>query len=251
MNSSMQPVALVTGGSRGLGRAIAVELAGHGYHLIIKYRREQQEAEKTMALITQIGGSVELRRADLTKTEEIVILFKGLRRLDLLINNAGITRDEFLLTMRPESWDTVLATNLSAVFHCSRFAARLMCAKKRGVIIHIGSSSSASARMGQVNYSCAKSALLGMTRSMARELSSYGVRVMTVAPGFIMTDMADAVSDTVTQAALARIPLGRWGKLHEVSRTVAFLASDAAQGFSGHTWMIDGGRTAFETEVGL
>jgi len=149
MSLAMAPVALVTGASRGLGRAIAVELAGGGYHLICNYRREHEEAEKTAALIVQAGGTAELRRADLAQPDEVAGLFKGLRRLDLLVNNAGITRDEFLLTMRRESWEGVLATNLSAIFHCSRYAARLMCAAKRGVIIHIGSSSATSARVGQ------------------------------------------------------------------------------------------------------
>ncbi|SIT43205.1 3-oxoacyl-(acyl-carrier-protein) reductase [Paraburkholderia ribeironis] len=251
MSKEEQRVAMVTGGTRGLGRAISIELAQRGYHLILNYRREHGEAEKTVALIRQSGGSAELRPADLANPEEITGLFAGLNRLDLLVNNAGITRDELLLLMRPDSWKNVLATNLTAVFHCSQFAARLMCPAKRGVIIHIGSSSAASARTGQANYSSAKSALLGMTRSMARELATHGVRVLTVAPGFTASDMAHAVPDTVAQLSLNRIPLGRWGRPEEISRTVAFLASDAASGFSGHAWMVDGGRTAFETEVGL
>lgn len=251
MKQSTQAVAMVTGASRGLGRAIAIGLARKNYHLIINYRREQQEAEKTLELIQAIGGSAELRRADLTKPEEVVSLFKGLKRLDILVNNAGITRDGVMLTMPIDSWNKVIATNLSAVFHCSRMAARLMCAAKRGVIIHIGSSSATSARLGQSNYSSAKSALLGMTRSMAREMAAYGVWVLTVAPGFTSSDMAGAVSDQVAQASLDRIPLGRWGRPDEITRAVVFLASDAAAGFSGQTWMVDGGRTAFETETSL
>jgi 3-oxoacyl-[acyl-carrier protein] reductase len=251
MSEQEQPIALVTGGTRGLGRAIAVELAQRGYHMILNYRHEHEEAKKTVALIHQFGGSAELRQADLANSTEINGLFAGLSRLDLLVNNAGITRDELLLLMRPDSWKSVVATNLSAVFHCSQIAARIMCAAGRGVIIHIGSSSGASARTGQANYSSAKSALFGMTRSMARELAVYGVRVLTVAPGFTSSDMARAVSDTVAQQSLSRIPLGRWGRVEEIARTIAFLASHAASGFSGQTWMVDGGRTTFESEVGL
>ena len=246
-----QPVAVVTGGSRGLGRSIAVELARRGYHVVVNYRCEEQEAQRTMALIAELNGSAETRRVDLTETSEVPRLFAGLKRLDLLVNNAGITRDELLLLMRPESWRSVMSTNLTAIFHCSRYAARLMCAARRGVIIHISSSSAASARVGQTNYSSAKAGLLGLTRSMARELANHGVRVMTVAPGFTASDMAAAVPDALASAAIDRIPLHRWGMPIEVSRAVVFLASDAARGFTGQTWMVDGGRTALETEFGL
>jgi 3-oxoacyl-[acyl-carrier protein] reductase len=244
-------VALVTGASRGLGRAIALELAARNYHVILNYKREHNEAQQTLQAILQTGVTAELCQADITKPEELHRMFAGIPRLDVLVNNAGITRDELLITMRQESWQQVMATNLSAVFHCSQMAAKLMCAAGKGTIVNIGSSSSASARVGQTNYSAAKSGLIGLTRAMAAELITYGVRVVTVAPGFTASDMAHAVSDDVQSSSLQRIPLARWGRPEEIAATVAFLVSDAAAAITGQTWMVDGGRTAFEAEYAL
>jgi 3-oxoacyl-[acyl-carrier protein] reductase len=251
VNGADAQVVLVTGGSRGLGRAIAVEFARRRHHVVINFRSQRVEAETTAGLVERAGGTAELRQADVSRADEVDGLFEGLSRLDVLVNNAGVTRDEYLLTMGEDSWRKVLATNLTAIFHCTRMAARLMCAARSGVIVNIGSSSAASARVAQVNYCTAKAALLGYSRSLARDLAARRVRVMTVAPGFTATDMADAVPDSLARQTLARIPLNRWGRPEEVARAVAFLASDLARGFSGQTLLVDGGRTAFETEMAL
>jgi 3-oxoacyl-[acyl-carrier protein] reductase len=153
--------------------------------------------------------------------------------------------------MAHADWRTVLDTNLAGVFHCSQAAAAIMCAAGSGAIVTIGSSAAASARAGQANYASAKSGLIGFTRSLARELAPHGVRVLMVAPGYTVTDMARAVPDATAQEALRRIPLGRYATPEEVSAAVTFFASEAASGFSGQTIMVDGGRTVFETELGL
>jgi 3-oxoacyl-[acyl-carrier protein] reductase len=219
--------------------------------VVANYRRERGEAATAAALIEAQGGSVELRQADIADPAQAGALFEGLDRLDALINNAGVTRDAPLPTMAHADWRTVLDTNLAGVFHCSQAAAAIMCAAGSGAIVTIGSSAAASARAGQANYASAKSGLIGFTRSLARELAPHGVRVLMVAPGYTVTDMARAVPDATAQEALRRIPLGRYATPEEVSAAVTFFASEAASGFSGQTIMVDGGRTVFETELGL
>jgi len=242
---------LVTGASRGIGRAIAVAFAQKGWHVIANFRREASEAQITAEMITAAGGTVALRQADIACSEQVAGLFQDLPRLDALINNAGVTRDAPLATMSLADWQSVLATNLGGIRHCAYEAARLMCRQGSGVIVNIGSSAAASARVGQANYAAAKSGLIGFTRSLGRELATFGVRVVMVAPGYTVTDMARAVPDKTAQEALSRIPLGRWARPEEVSAAVTFMASDAARGFNGQTIMVDGGRTVFETELGL
>jgi 3-oxoacyl-[acyl-carrier protein] reductase len=169
-------------------------------------------------------------------------------RVDVLVNNAGITRDEYLMLMRPESWRDVLQTNLNGAFHCAKAVARSMCAARHGVIINIGSGSSVSPRAGQVNYGTSKSSLIGFTKSLARELAGQGVRVLLVAPGFIETDMSRAVSRKAAEESLQKIPLGRWGSPEEVASVVGFLASDDAALMTGQTVIVDGGRMAEEND---
>ncbi len=256
MNTTAQtkPVALVTGASRGLGRAIAIELAARGYYVIVNFKKNRQEAERTLQLLEENGGQGLLQQADISQPDQVQALFmavfKHCRRLDVLVNNAGINRDQYFLLLTQQDWDEVLATDLSGVFHCCRMAARLMAGARQGVIINIGSSAALSARPGQVNYGTAKSALLGLSRSLARELAPKGVRVMTVIPGFTATAMSAAVPAAVAQETIARIPLRRWGQVEEIARLVAFCASDAARCYTGQTVVADGGRTAFELEYG-
>jgi 3-oxoacyl-[acyl-carrier protein] reductase len=248
-------VALVTGASRGLGRAIAVELAGRGQHVIVNYKRNRSEAEETLSQIAERGGAATLLQADVSQPDQVQamfqVVFKAHRRLDILVNNAGITRDEYFLTMRQQSWDDVIANDLGAVLYCCKMAVGLMAGVRRGAIVNIGSSSALSARPGQVNYGTAKSALLGFSRTLARELAGKGVRVLVVAPGFTATPMTEALPREVVRETLARIPLRRWGVSEEIARAVAFFASDAARCYSGQTIVIDGGRTALEQEYGL
>jgi 3-oxoacyl-[acyl-carrier protein] reductase len=248
-------IALVTGGSRGLGRAIAMELACRGWHVVVNYKRNGREAEATLRRIGEAGGTAELYQADVQEPAQVERMFKGVlrthRRLDLLVNNAGITRDGYFLMMEPADWDQVLATDFSGAFRCCRMAAAIMAVARHGVIINIGSSSALSARPGQVNYGTAKAGLLGLSRSLARELAPKGIRVLTVAPGLIATDMAGAVPSDVVQATVARIPLGRWGEPADIARAVAFFASADGHSFSGQVIVADGGRTALELEYGL
>lgn len=192
-----------------------------------------------------------MHQADVSRAADVVRLFQGLKRLDVLVNNAGITRDELFLMMKARSWNAVVETNLSAVFRCAKSAAHVMLAAKRGTIINICSSSAMSARVGQANYCSAKAAMLGYSRSLARELAPKGIAVVTVAPGFTVTDMAELVSEESSQAAMARIPLERWARPDEVVSAVAFAASSAGRCFSGHTLLVDGGRTGFEVEFAL
>lgn len=248
-------VALVTGASRGLGRAIAIELAGRGHHVIVNYKKNQREAEETLGQIVEQGGAATLFQADVSQPDQVQkmfqAVFKAHRRLDMLINNAGITRDEYFLTMRQQSWDDVIVSDLGSVLYCCKQAVGLMAGARRGVIVNIGSSSALSARPGQVNYGTAKSALLGFSRTLARELAGKGVRVLVVAPGFTATPMTEALPQEVVRETLARIPLRRWGTPLEIARAVAFFASDAGRCYSGQTIVIDGGRTAYEQEFGF
>lgn len=248
-------VALVTGASRGLGRAIAIELAGRGQHVIVNYNKNQREAEETLHRIVGQGGAGTLAQADVSQPEQVQAMFQAVfkahRRLDILVNNAGITCDGYFMTMRRQNWDEVIASDLGSALYCCKMAAGPMAGARRGVIVNIGSSSALSARPGQVNYGTAKSALLGFSRTLARELAGKGIRVLVVVPGFISTPMTEALPREVARETLARIPLQRWGTAEEVARAVAFFSSDAARCYSGQSIVIDGGRTAFEQEYGL
>jgi 3-oxoacyl-[acyl-carrier protein] reductase len=245
-------VALVTGGSRGLGQAVSIELARQGAFVAINYRRNEGEALQTLEQIRKTGGDGALYRADVSSADAVSSMFTELlrekNRIDILINNAGITRDEPFLMMREASWRAVLDTDLHAVFLCCKAAIRPMWEARQGVIINIGSGSGLSPRPGQVNYSSAKSALIGFTRSLAREASRNNIRVLMVAPGFTATDMSKGLPATVIQESLRKIPLGRWGLPEEVASVVAYCASDDAAFFTGNTIVVDGGRASAEQE---
>jgi 3-oxoacyl-[acyl-carrier protein] reductase len=248
-------IAIVTGASRGLGRAIAVALSAPGAFVAINYLQQHAEAEATLARVRSAGGEGALYPADIRDAGQVAAMFGGiyreLGRVDILVNNAGITRDEHLLLMRPQNWDAVIQTNLNSVFLCSKAVIRRMCAARRGVIIIIGSGSGISPRAGQVNYSSAKSAVIGYSRSLAREVAPNGVRVNVVAPGFTSTPMTAALPAPVQHESLQRIPLGRWAKPEEVAAVVAFVASDQAAFITGQTLVVDGGRAAMEQDYGF
>jgi 3-oxoacyl-[acyl-carrier protein] reductase len=245
-------VALVTGGSRGLGRAIACELARQNMHVIINYHANEKEAQHALREVEAAGGSAEIERADVADVAAVQALVAGIQRrhgrIDVLVNNAGIVRDELFLTMRESSWRQVISVNLDGVYHCCRAVIRGMSAAGRGVIINIGSSSSVSPRAGQVNYGSSKSSLIGFSKSLAREVASRGVRVLVVAPGFVATDMSNAVAPNVVEETLGLIPLGRWARPEEIAELVGFVASDACRYITGQTFVVDGGRTVIEND---
>lgn len=248
-------VAVVTGSSRGLGRAIAFELARRGAHVVINYRRNDAEGRSTLDQIEAAGGMGSLWQADVTDADQVQRMFMGLfkkfRRLDILINNAGITRDGYLLMLKSEDWNEVVDVNLTGVFHCSKAAVRYMAGQRRGVIINIGSGAGLVAMPGQVNYSSAKAGLLGFSRSLAREVAPKGIRVMHVAPGFFKSDMSESLMKEFIEETYRLTPLGRWGLPEELATLVRFLCSDDASFYSGQTITIDGGRGAVESEFGL
>lgn len=248
-------VALVTGGSRGIGRAISLELASRGYFVAINYLSNQEKAESTLMEVRALGSDGSLHQADVTKPEQVQTMMKSIfvahRRLDVLVNNAGLTRDSVLMMMQTSHWQQVLDTNMNSVFHCCKAVIRTMVSQKSGVIINLGSGSGLSPRVGQVNYSCTKSGIIGFTRSLAREVAGYGVRVLVVAPGFTKTEMADAVSTTAATESIRMIPMGRWGLPEEIAKVVGFAASDDASYLTGVSIVVDGGRAGSEQDFGL
>ena len=244
------PIAVVTGASRGIGRAISVAFGRQGWHVVINYRRELAEAEATAERVRAAGGSAEARQGDVGDAAQSAALLGGLKRLDVLVNNAGLTWDAPFATMTAAAWDAVIATNLRGILNCTRAAMPLLAAGG-GTIINIGSSAAASARAGQANYAASKSGMVGLTRAMGRDLAPQGIGVMAVAPGYTVSDMARAVPKAMMHEALMRIPLARCAEPEEIAAAVLFFSSPLGRGFAGRTIMIDGGRTVFETEIAL
>jgi 3-oxoacyl-[acyl-carrier protein] reductase len=238
-------VAIVTGGSRGIGRAIAERLAGSGAAVVVNYRGNAAAAEATVATITAAGGTAIAIQGDVSQPEDVEHLVKTtLERfghIDILVNNAGITRDTLLLRMKESDFDEVIATNLRGVFLCTRAVLRPMTKQRFGRIINITSVVGLTGNAGQANYAAAKAGILGFTKSTAREMASRGITVNAVAPGFIETEMTDALNEETRKAILATIPLGRFGQPAEVAGLVCFLASNAGAYISGQTLTIDGG----------
>lgn len=238
-------VAIVTGGSRGIGRAIAERLAGSGAAVVVNYRGNAAAAEATVVTITAAGGTAIAIQGDVSQPEDVEHLVKTtlerFGRIDILVNNAGITRDTLLLRMKESDFDEVIATNLRGVFLCTRAVLRPMTKQRFGRIINITSVVGLTGNAGQANYAAAKAGILGFTKSTAREMASRGITVNAVAPGFIETEMTDALNEETRKAILATIPLGRFGQPAEVAGLVCFLASDAGAYISGQTLTIDGG----------
>ena len=238
--------ALVTGSSRGIGKAIALELAARGYAVAIHYAGNEAAAQKTAAAAREAGSPrVSVHQADLSQPEAAVNLISEakatLEGLDVLVNNAGITRDGLLIRMKDADWDEVIATNLSAVFRLTREAVKLMMKARWGRVINLSSIAGLMGNAGQANYAAAKAGLVGFTKSVAKEYAGRGITVNAVAPGFIESDMTDKLPEKVRAEYLAAIPAGRFGKPEEVAKLVAFLASDEAAYINGQTIVIDGG----------
>ena len=238
-------VALVTGAGRGIGREIALTLAGYGAAVIINYNGSRERAEALAAEIAQNGGRAAAIRANVSDAAEVVRLFeetlKEFGRIDILVNNAGITKDNLILKMSEEEFDAVVDTNMRGAFLCMKQAARLMLKQRSGRIINISSISGIVGNPGQVNYCAAKAGMLGMTKALARELGSRGITVNAVAPGFIKTEMTEVLPEQVKEGMLAQIPLKRAGETKDIAEAVAFLASDRASYITGQTLQVNGG----------
>ena len=243
--SDLTPTALVTGGSRGIGRAIAVTLAAAGLQVYLTYVSKPDEAEQTVSAIAQAGGTARACRVDVADAASVAAFFqdeiKDKVSLEVLVNNAGITKDGLVLRMKDEDFDRVLGVNLRGAFVCLREAAKIMTRQRRGRIVNIASVVGQMGNAGQINYAAAKAGLIGVTKSAAKELAGRSITVNAVAPGFIETDMTAALSDEARQAYARAIPLGRLGTAQDVADAVAFLASDKAAYITGQVLAVNGG----------
>jgi len=238
-------VALVTGGSRGIGRAIGELLATQGHQVAINYVSNDSAASEAVAAIEANGGTAIAVKADVGDEGAVAAMMaqieEQLGSIEILVNNAGVTSDDLLLRMKPEAWDTVIRTNLKSVYLCSKAALRGMLRARWGRIINIGSIAGVSGNAGQANYAAAKAGVIGFTMSLAKEIGSRGITVNAVAPGFIATDMTAALGEDAAAVAASQITLGRLGRPEEVASAVGFLASAEASYITGQTIVVDGG----------
>lgn len=238
-------VALVTGASRGIGRQIALTLAKEGAFVIINYNGSEEKAREVLDTIEQAGGRGAVSRCDVsdfTACEAMIRdLVKEYGHVDILVNNAGITRDGLIMKMKEEDFDAVLNINLKGTFNTIRHISRQMLRQKSGKIINISSVSGILGNAGQANYAASKAGVIGLTKTMARELASRGITVNAVAPGFVDTEMTQVLSEEVKKDACGQIPLGRFGKPEDIADMVAFLASGKADYITGQVISVDGG----------
>ena len=240
-------VAIVTGGGRGLGRAIASRLAAEGANLVISYRSNDSAAEETAERVREAGVSCDLFKGDVSSPEEVEALFKGVGeacgRVDILINNAGITRDNLMMRMREEEFDEVLRTNLKGTYLCTRAALRPMVRARWGRIVNVSSVVGLVGNAGQANYAASKAGIIGFTKSVAREVAQRGITVNAVAPGYVETELTASLPEKVKDQIRGQVPAGRFGEPEEVAEVVAFLVGEAAGYVSGQTIAVDGGMT--------
>ncbi len=241
----MSHVALVTGASRGIGRAVALRLASDGHAVVVNYAASVDAANDVVETIVAGGGTAHAVQADVGDADAVASMFgeveERLGRVGILVNNAGITRDDLLLRMGIDAWDDVIETNLRSVFLCSKAAMRGMLRLKWGRIISVSSISGISGNPGQANYAASKAAIIGFSKSVAREVGSRNITVNVVAPGFIETDMTDQLGSEIAEEVTQRVALGRLGRPEEIAAAVGYLASDDAAYVTGQTLVIDGG----------
>lgn len=245
MSDFSEKIVIVTGGSRGIGRAIALELGGSGATVIVNYNSSADAAQAVLDEIKAAGGAGMVYQADVSNAEQVDAMFKAVTKeygkIDVLVNNAGTTRDNVIMMLKPEDFDTVINTNLRSAWLCSKTASRAMMRKRTGRIINITSVVGIAGNGGQTNYAASKAGMIGLTKSLAKEVASRGITVNAVAPGFIETDMTSDLSNDLKETAINAIPLGRMGAAEDVAKAVAFLASDDAAYITGQVLVVDGG----------
>ena len=245
IHMSDKKIAVVTGGARGIGKAIAMELAKAGNIVVINYNGSADKAEETKKEIEAAGGQADVMQCNVADFNACETFFKVIAerygRVDILVNNAGITKDGLLMKMSEEEFDKVIEVNLKGAFNCMKHVSRIMLKQRSGHIINMSSVSGVMGNAGQVNYCASKAGIIGMTKSLARELGSRGITVNAIAPGFIETEMTDVLSEDVKENLLGSIPLKRMGQTKDIAETVAFLASDKAAYITGQTISVDGG----------
>jgi 3-oxoacyl-[acyl-carrier protein] reductase len=245
MGQLNERVAVVTGASRGIGRAIALELAARGAKVIVNYNSSADAANEVVEAIEANGGTALAAQADVSVLAEATALIKTATdtygQIDILVNNAGTTRDKLIMMMKEDDWDTVLNTNLKSAWNCSKAAVRSMIRKRYGRIINITSVSGIAGQAGQTNYSASKAGMIGLTKSLAREVADRAVTVNAVAPGFIPTDLTADLGDDLMSQVLDAIPMKRLGTVEEIAHAVAFLADEHAAYITGQVLSVDGG----------
>lgn len=238
-------VAIVTGGTRGIGRAIALKLADNGANIVINYRNSDKEAEELKAILEEKGVKVLTVKCDISNFEDSKNLMDKCKevfgKIDILVNNAGITKDTLIMRMKEEDFDNVIDVNLKGTFNCAKHASAIMLKQRFGKIINMTSVVGIVGNAGQVNYAVSKAGVIGLTKSLAKELGSRGITVNAVAPGFINTDMTASLSEKVKEEASKNIPLKRLGDPEDVANLVGFLASDASNYITGQVINVDGG----------
>lgn len=237
--------AIVTGGSRGIGRAISQALAGEGANIAVVYAGNTAAADDTVQAITSAGGNaiaLQCNVADAAAVDAMIAAVKEkFGKIDILVNNAGITHDNLVMRMKEEDWQTVMDTNLTGVFHCTKAVSKLMMKQRQGAIVNITSVVGLTGNAGQANYAAAKAGVVGFTKSIAKELASRNIRCNAIAPGCIATDMTAVLGDAAIDEMIKAIPLGRIAKPEEVAKAVLFLASDCASYITGQVLNVDGG----------
>lgn len=238
-------VALITGSSRGIGEATAIKLAEDGYDIVVNYSGSKERAEGVVAKIEALGKQAIAVKADVSNLDEVKTMIdqcvETFGLLDVVVNNAGITRDNLTMRMKPEDFDDVIATNLKGVFNVVQAASRTLLKQRSGVIINMSSVVGSIGNVGQANYVASKAGVEGLTKTFAREFASRGVRVNAVAPGFIVSDMTDKLSSDLVDAMKTQIPLGTLGEVNDIAEAVSFLASNKAKYITGQTLHVNGG----------